>query len=100
MVGGRKTTSLETEVADGKFAAENGTMNGPLVATRQARDDRSVGLVLQKADVVQVVIRLLCMATSLAALLFMVTAKEASTVSLYGFSLPVYSKWSFSDSFE
>ncbi|KAF3450705.1 hypothetical protein FNV43_RR06794 [Rhamnella rubrinervis] len=99
MVSGRKTTSLETDLADGKFVGEDGTMNGSLVAARQVGDDRRVALVLQKADIVQVLVRLLCMATSLAALLFMVTAKEASTISFYGFSLPVYSKWSFSDSF-
>lgn len=100
MGSGRKTTSLETELTDGKVAAENGTMNGSLVEARQAGDDRSAELLLQRADVVQVGVRFLCMAASLAALLFMVTAKEASTVSVYGFSLPVYSKWSFSDSFE
>ncbi|GFQ00229.1 CASP-like protein 3a1 [Phtheirospermum japonicum] len=46
------------------------------------------------------VARLLCVLTSVTALSVMTTAKQASTISLYGFSLPLSSKWSFSDSFE
>ncbi|XP_024022526.1 CASP-like protein 3A1 [Morus notabilis] len=91
MVSGRKTTSSSE--------TENGATGGPL-AMEVDGDHRKVGLVLRKADVAQVALRLLCMATSVTALVFMVTAREASTVSIYGFPLAVYSKWSFSDSFE
>ncbi|EXB74562.1 hypothetical protein L484_026259 [Morus notabilis] len=91
MVSGRKTTSSSE--------TENGATGGPL-AMEVDGDHRKVGLVLRKADVAQVALRLLCMATSVTALVFMVTAREASTVSIYGFPLAVYSKWSFSDSFD
>ncbi|KAL5576942.1 hypothetical protein UlMin_018641 [Ulmus minor] len=70
------------------------------MATGTAAGDRKVSFLLRKADVARVILRLLCLATSATAILLMVTAKEASTVSIYGFSLPVYSKWSFSDSFQ
>ena len=77
---------------------ENGTMSGPLVGS-VVRGRRN-GVSNLKADVTQVILRLLCILTSVVALALMVTAKEASTVSVYGFQFPVYSKWSFSDSFE
>ncbi|KAG6727819.1 hypothetical protein I3842_02G143900 [Carya illinoinensis] len=73
-------------------------MSGPLVETRSS--ERKGSVVLRRSDLGHLVLRLLCMLTSVAALSFMVTAKEASTVSIYGFQLPVYSKWSFSHSFE
>ena len=65
----------ETKVA--YEASEIGTMNGPLRNPRLA-----------------------CLLTSVTALSLMVTAEESSTISIFGFSLPLYSKWSFSDSFE
>ncbi|KAK9266099.1 hypothetical protein L1049_003445 [Liquidambar formosana] len=43
---------------------------------------------------------MLCLLTSVTAVSFMATAKQAATISIYGFQLPVYSKWSFSESFE
>ncbi|XP_051135870.1 CASP-like protein 3A1 isoform X2 [Andrographis paniculata] len=69
--------------------------SGPLVseASRRSGDRR-------KADVTNTVVRILCFITSVTALSVMTTAKQASTISLYGFSMPIYSKWSFSDSFE
>ncbi|KAJ8755861.1 hypothetical protein K2173_024406 [Erythroxylum novogranatense] len=54
----------------------------------------------RKADVLHVTLRLFCMVTSVIALSFMVTAHQSSTVSIYGFMLPVHSKWSFSHAFE
>lgn len=53
-----------------------------------------------RADLYQLALRLICIATSTTAMTLMVTAKESSTVSIYGFELPVHSKWSFSDAFE
>ncbi|KAA8541761.1 hypothetical protein F0562_022913 [Nyssa sinensis] len=82
------------QLPETKVSAETVTMSGPLVS---ARPDRNVG---RKSDVVHVVLRLLCLLTSVTAVSLMTTAKESATISLYGFSLPVYSKWSFSDSFE
>ncbi|KAK1362883.1 hypothetical protein POM88_038444 [Heracleum sosnowskyi] len=56
----------------------------------------------RKAEVVgvNVILRLLCLITTVTALSLMVTAKQDSTISVFGLSLPVQSKWSFSDSFQ
>ncbi|KAG8379998.1 hypothetical protein BUALT_Bualt07G0147900 [Buddleja alternifolia] len=83
----------ETKVA----AAESGPLSGPLVSQRPG-SRREVAY--RKADVMHGVIRLLCMLTSVTGLSLMATSKQASTISLYGFTIPLYSKWSFSDSFE
>uniref|UniRef100_A0A803NZ52 CASP-like protein n=1 Tax=Cannabis sativa TaxID=3483 RepID=A0A803NZ52_CANSA len=104
MVTGRKTSSLETEMADAKVVVvmeENGAHTQRAVEAVGAADHahRKVTVLVRKADVAQAILRVLSVATSVIALLFMVTAKEASTVFVYGFPLPVFSKWSFSDSF-
>ncbi|GFZ08074.1 uncharacterized protein family [Actinidia rufa] len=78
----------ETKATD--EVAEIGTMNGPLASASSRR----------KHDVTSVVLRLACLLTSVIALSLMITAEESSTISIFGFSLPLYSKWSFSDSFE
>lgn len=74
-------------------ASESGKISGPMEPP-----ERNFGRL--RADLYQLVLRLLCIATSATAVALMVTAKEASTVSIYGFELPVHSKWSFSDAFE
>ncbi|KAE8735696.1 CASP-like protein 3A1 [Hibiscus syriacus] len=51
-------------------------------------------------NVVVLILRLLCMATSVTAMSFMVTARQVSVVSFYGFQLQLHSEWSFSYSFE
>ncbi|KAE8709178.1 CASP-like protein 3A1 [Hibiscus syriacus] len=61
---------------------------------------KTVGETLTKGDVVVLTIRLLCMATSVTAMSFMVTARQVSVASFYGFQLQLHSKWSFSYSFE
>ncbi|XVF24925.1 hypothetical protein REPUB_Repub13aG0169600 [Reevesia pubescens] len=53
-----------------------------------------------RGDVVLVTLRLLCMAASVTAISFMVTARQVNTASFYGFQLQLRSKWSFSYSFE
>ncbi|KAF2323460.1 hypothetical protein GH714_035573 [Hevea brasiliensis] len=85
---------VAVQLPESKVAAteNSGTMSGPLIRT-----PRSFG---RKAEVLHAALRLLCMVTSVAALSFMVTAHQSSSVSIYGFMLPVYSKWSFSHSFE
>lgn len=55
--------------------------------------------VTRKQEMLHVILRLLCVLTSVTALSLMVTAKQSGEISLYGFDLPLYSKWSFSDSF-
>ncbi|PWA39609.1 CASP-like protein [Artemisia annua] len=51
-------------------------------------------------DVMHIVLRVVCIFASVVSIVVMVTAKEKSTISIYGFDLPLYSKWSFSGSFE
>lgn len=83
-------SEVSIQLPETKVAAESGqlvTENGSTAARR-------------KSDVMHGVVRLLCLLTSVTAVAVMTTAKQASTISLYGFSLPLYSKWSFSDSFE
>ncbi|PON88574.1 Casparian strip membrane protein [Trema orientale] len=113
---GRKTSSLETEMGEKKVAVaeENvGTVVGSgahVVELSGAAGDhhhhdhgdhRPKDIVLvRKGDVAHAIVRALSVASAVTAVLFMVTAEENGTISVYGFSLPVYSKWSFSDSFE
>ncbi|KAI4325311.1 hypothetical protein MLD38_030723 [Melastoma candidum] len=54
----------------------------------------------RKVEAVHVVLRLLCLASSVTAMSFMVTAHEANTLVIYGFRIPVQSKWSYSSSFQ
>ncbi|GAB2293488.1 hypothetical protein Dimus_027689 [Dionaea muscipula] len=89
----------ETKLPSASPAMESGTMSGPLVSSTTSfrRSGRKMPPTI---DVLHAVLRLLCLVTSLIAVSLMVTAKEASTMSLFGFQLPISSKWSFSDSFE
>ncbi|XP_021765327.1 CASP-like protein 3A1 [Chenopodium quinoa] len=77
---------------------EMGTMSGPLASPSPFSISRKVRPAM--VDGVHVMLRLLCLVSSMVGLSLMVTAKQSSTLSLYGFQLPVYSHWSFSDSFE
>ncbi|XP_057518980.1 CASP-like protein 3A1 [Amaranthus tricolor] len=77
---------------------EMGAMSGPLVSPSPFPVSRKVRPAM--IDAVHVVLRLLCLVTSVVGLSLMVTAKQTSSLNLYGFQLPVYSHWSFSDSFE
>ncbi|KAF8370188.1 hypothetical protein HHK36_031774 [Tetracentron sinense] len=70
------------------------TTSGPLVSGRPDQNGR------RKSDVAQAILRLVCLISSTMAVSFMATAEEAGTISIYGFHIPVSSKWSFSDSFE
>ncbi|XP_052182838.1 CASP-like protein 3A1 [Diospyros lotus] len=54
----------------------------------------------RKLDVTHLILRLACLATSVTAVSVMATAEESGTITVAGFNLPIYSKWSFSDSFE
>ncbi|XP_057967055.1 CASP-like protein 3A1 [Malania oleifera] len=97
-MNGRKMLPADVEVQqqEVKVAAETATMSGPLVAGRPS-GRRNVGC---NMDVSHVVLRLACLLTSVTAVSLMTTAKQAAAISFYGFHLPVYSKWSFSDSYE
>ncbi|KAJ0986414.1 hypothetical protein J5N97_004770 [Dioscorea zingiberensis] len=70
--------------------AESVTMGGERPPAMESRRRDMAGLGLRAA----------CLASSLVSLCLLVTAEQHGEVSLYGFQLPLYSKWSFSDSFE
>ncbi|MCD7452165.1 hypothetical protein HAX54_015277 [Datura stramonium] len=82
----------------------NGMKNPPDVRIQLPEESSSGPLngnvTNRKAEVMQVVLRALCLETSVTALSLMVTAKQASTISVFGFNIPLHSKWSFSHSFE
>ncbi|KAK9102337.1 hypothetical protein Sjap_019591 [Stephania japonica] len=54
----------------------------------------------RRSELVEAAVRLACVATLVVAVALMVTAEERAEISIYGFRLPAYSKWSFSDSFK
>ncbi|OAY36622.1 CASP-like protein 3A1 [Manihot esculenta] len=87
-------SEVAAQLTESKVAATeiSGTISGPLI-----RAARPFG---RKAEVLHVALRLLCMLASVASLSFMVTAHQSTSVSIYGFKLPVHSKWSFAQSFE
>ncbi|KAF8388926.1 hypothetical protein HHK36_025608 [Tetracentron sinense] len=94
MMNGRKNPpEIGIQMLEAKVAAESASMSGPLVSERPNQ-------VRRKSDVAHAILRLICLISSIIAVSFMTTAKEAATISIYGFHLPVYAKWSFSDSFE
>lgn len=70
------------EVAVGKVA--------PAPATARWRSRRAAVVALRVA----------CLAASVTSLALMVSSHQSGTLSVYGFHLPVYAKWSFSESFE
>lgn len=83
-------------------AVEIGTMSGPLVSTTSPCPYGKLGRKVRPAtiDGIHVILRVLCLVTSVVGISLMVTAKQSSTISLYGFQVPLYSKWSLADSFE
>lgn len=95
---GKSVPQVNIQLPETKVAAEMGdsTMDGPLVPAGTNRDVH----LKTKTNAAHVALRMSCLLTTVTAISLMATAKEASTISLYGFNLPVYSKWSFSDSFE
>ncbi|KAM3267943.1 CASP-like protein 3A1 [Capsicum chacoense] len=54
----------------------------------------------KKAEVMQVVLRAMCLVSSVTAVSLMVTAEQTATISVVGINFPWHSKWSFSHSFE
>lgn len=66
-----------------------------VVTTRYEEDDRHGG---RRSDVAMVVLRAMCMAVSAVAVLLMVTARETSMTTLYGFEFQLHAVWSLSDS--
>ncbi|GAV77554.1 DUF588 domain-containing protein [Cephalotus follicularis] len=95
MMNGCKTPSQQPlEVAENGGAT---TMSGTHLTVMH---DSKVDGCSRRDFVHLIVLRFLCMASSVMALSFMVTASEASTAILYGFKLPIDSHWSYSYSYE
>ncbi|XP_068334416.1 CASP-like protein 3A1 [Pyrus communis] len=93
MVSSGKMTSFDEEAAGvGKVVEEE--INGTV------RSGGAASVLSRRAEVTHLCLRALCMVASVTALSFMVTAREATTVYVYGFPLPVNSKWSFANAFE
>ncbi|KAL9304440.1 hypothetical protein ACSQ67_021703 [Phaseolus vulgaris] len=86
----------EEILQESKVAAleTSGTMSGPLVGAAERTRRR------RRVEAMQLLLRGLCMASSVLSISLMVTAEESSSVSIYGFQLPLHSKWSFSESYE
>ncbi|KAL9387820.1 hypothetical protein Peur_020944 [Populus x canadensis] len=105
MMNGQKlapAAEVAVQLPESKVAADNisGTMSGPLVGASGGGTTAAMRPFGRKAEVMYLLLRLLCIITSVAAVSFMVTGQQSSTISIYGFMLPVQSKWSFSHSFE
>ncbi|KAF9615501.1 hypothetical protein IFM89_023883 [Coptis chinensis] len=96
MMNGRKTTpDVGIQMPETKVSAtESVTMSGPLMSNATDRK------LLRKTDVAHVLLRLMCLLSSVLAVAVMATSEEKANITIYGFSLPVYSKWSFAPSFE
>lgn len=52
----------------------------------------------RRNDVAMVVLRAICMVVSMVAVVLMVTARETSMTTLYGFEFQLHAVWSLSDS--
>ncbi|KAK9066093.1 hypothetical protein SSX86_015495 [Deinandra increscens subsp. villosa] len=85
-----------TAAATTKVAAETetGTMTGPLVSITSARKFS------RNYDAMHIVSRFVSLSASLISVAVMTTAKEKSSISVYGFDLSLNSKWSYSGSFQ
>ncbi|KAG9141113.1 hypothetical protein Leryth_001617 [Lithospermum erythrorhizon] len=91
----KNAEEVRIQLPETNLATENGTMSGPLVGDHQQKPR-----IHRKNEMLFVGLRFLCLTTSVVSMSLMVSAKQDSTISIFGFSIPVHSKWSFSDSFE
>ncbi|KAL1292982.1 hypothetical protein AAHE18_19G039000 [Arachis hypogaea] len=80
MVSEERIRGEESKVA---ALESSGRMSGAPVGARQRR----------RKEAVELCLRLMCMASSIVAVSLMVTAKQATNVSIYGFSFPINSKY-------
>ncbi|XP_071733488.1 CASP-like protein 3A1 [Rutidosis leptorrhynchoides] len=89
------TIQLPDHTTITKVAAEveTGTMNlGPMITSTKKFS--------LNYDVMHIILRFVSLAASLISVFVMISAKEKSSILIYGFNLPLYSKWSFSGSFK
>ncbi|GKE06994.1 CASP-like protein 3A1 [Tanacetum coccineum] len=88
-----KTTPDADHTAPNTKVAED-VESGNVVVSRTGRK------LPRNYDAMHLALRLICFLASLVSLVVMTGAKERSTMSIYGLDLPIYSKWSFSQSFD
>nr|GEX13829.1 CASP-like protein 3A1 [Tanacetum cinerariifolium] len=88
-----KTTPDADHAAPNTKVAED-VESGDVVVSRTGRK------LPRNYDAMHLALRLVCFLASLVSLFVMTSAKERSTMSIYGLHLPIYSKWSFSQSFD
>ena len=100
MMNGQKKAAAEVAVQLPESKMVAGSISGPFGGASGGGAAAGLRPFGRKAEVMNVLLRVLCMVTSVAAVSFMVTSQQSSTISIYGFMLPVHSKWSFSHSFE
>jgi uncharacterized protein (TIGR01569 family) len=100
---------VQIQIQDGKMGMgigmDSSTMSGPLVAHSGILDGDyekrpAVCKMQMRFDLANVGLRVLSLACSVVALVSMASNQESGVVTVFGFKLPVYSKWSYSDSFE
>ncbi|CAI9267523.1 unnamed protein product [Lactuca saligna] len=77
--------------------AETGTMSGSL---RQLVSSSSTTKFSRNYHVMYIGLRLVCFSASLISVVVMTTAKQKSSISVFGFDLPLNSRWSLSGSFQ
>ncbi|KAH7565286.1 hypothetical protein JRO89_XS09G0180900 [Xanthoceras sorbifolium] len=92
MNGQRAPAEAHKVAADHDPAAVNGERATAAVAAKRGFSRR--------AEVVQVVLRVLTLVGLVMAMTFMLTAKQSGVTSVYGFQLSVSSQWSNSSAFE
>ncbi|XP_038981321.1 CASP-like protein 3A1 isoform X2 [Phoenix dactylifera] len=86
------------EAAKVAVAVDSGTMSGPLVPVTGRPDGAAAAG--RRWDIAGAAMRAATVVSSLLALALMVSAEQRGELSLFGFQLPLHSKWSFSDSLE
>ncbi|GAA0164161.1 hypothetical protein LIER_19864 [Lithospermum erythrorhizon] len=77
----KNAEEVSIQLPETKLAAENGTMSGPLVAENQ-QESR----IHRKNEILFVGLRFLSLTTSVVSLALMASAKQDSTVTIYGFT--------------
>ncbi|RWR72490.1 CASP-like protein 3A1 [Cinnamomum micranthum f. kanehirae] len=94
--GRKKPLEIGIQMPETKTPVQSTPTSGPLVPVSGERNQK----LRRKADATHALLRLVCLLSSVAALSVMITAEQSATISLYGFELPLYSKWTLSDSLE
>ncbi|XP_072967831.1 CASP-like protein 3A1 [Typha angustifolia] len=95
------------QMPEAAAAEETGTMSGPLVAAAAdgayrggARKGSATSAKWGRWDTAVALLRVAAAVSSLLSLGLMLSSEQKGSLSIFGLQLPLYSKWSFSDSME